>query len=140
MLDENIMRYNPVRMIMDATGMGAMPFEKAQHRYGSIVEGIHFTHTRKMHLANLLKYRFQNRTIRIPINDELRRDLHTPQLSYSPSGLPILKAKNSHAKDHKQGHADRFWAMAMANEAANTNDFHVDYQGIQRSEFFIRRT
>ena len=126
LLEKLMHQFRPLRIVIDATGMGAMPYERARQKYGSIVEGIHITHSRKMHLANLLKYRFQNRTIRIPHDSVLRRDLHMPEITYSEAGLPILQTKRNDI-----GHGDRFWAMAMANEAANDEEFHIAYQGLR---------
>ena len=49
-----------------------------------------------------------------------------PEITYSEAGLPILQTRRNDI-----GHGDRFWAMAMANEAANDEDFHIAYQGLR---------
>ncbi|MCH9845097.1 MAG: terminase family protein [Alphaproteobacteria bacterium] len=127
LLDNMVRRYQPLKIVIDSTGIGAMPFERARSKYGLLVEGIHFTAPRKLHLASKLKQHFQNRTIRIPACKKLRTDLHAPQLITSNGGTAKIAA--SHSKD---GHADRFWAMAMAIEAAETQAISViNYQGVR---------
>ncbi len=124
LLDHVMRTYRPLKIVMDATGMGAMPFERAKQLYGPIIEGIHFTAQKKLYLATELKAHFQNRTLRIPASADLRRDLHQPEISYSPAGLMMLKAARSN-----NGHADRFWAMAMAVHASQTAPADFAYQG-----------
>ncbi len=127
LLEQMVQKFNPLKIIMDSTGMGAMPFERARQKYGLLVDGIHFTASRKLHLASKLKACFQNRNIRIPPCQKLRADLHAPQLSHSASGVARLEAGRS-----TNGHADRFWALAMAVEAADLQaDTTIDYQGIR---------
>ena len=114
-LDELDERYRPLRIAMDQTGMGEKPVEDAKRRYGaSRVEGVVFSAPRKLDLATALKERFEDRAIRIPTGDRwLRADLHSVQKSVGPTGTPRLVADDS-----GDGHADRFWALALACGAA----------------------
>lgn len=112
--DELIARYQPVRVSMDRTGIGEKPVEDAQHRHGSRIEGVVFNVQTKQVLADLVKRAFEDRKIRIPMGDDvLRRDLHKVRCVPSPTGMPRFDASAD-----GEGHADRFWALALACHAA----------------------
>ncbi len=113
-LDRLIENYNPVRVAMDQTGMGEKPVEDAQHRHGSMIEGVIFTGPRRLALATALRERLEDRTIRIPAGDRrLRDDLHAVGKTVGPTGAPRLIGGRS-----GDSHADRFWAAALAAGAA----------------------
>ncbi len=114
-LDELVDRYRAVRIAMDQTGMGEKPVEDAEGRYGkSRVEGILFSQASKLHMATCLKERFEDRTIRIPAgNAALRSDLHSVRKIAGPTGQIRLLAEET-----EDGHADRFWALALMAAAA----------------------
>ena len=82
---------------MDRTGMGEKPVEDAKRRYGdSVVEGVLFSLASKLDIATAMRGRYEDRTIRIPAGDRA-----------------LL------ADDDTDGHADRFWAGALACAAAD---------------------
>ena len=109
-LGEMVARYRPVRVAMDRTGIGEMPVERAQGRHGRArVDGVVFTAARKLDLAMSLRERFENRTIRIPPDPALRADLHAVRKTVGATGAPRLVADGE-----SDGHADRFWAGALA--------------------------
>lgn len=109
-------RYKVVRYCMDQTGMGEKPVEDAKLRYGdSRVEGVLFTGPNKLTLATLIKQSFEDRKSRIAMADEkLRADLHKVRKIQSPTGAPRFDADSD-----ANGHADRFWAKALACLAAH---------------------
>lgn len=111
-------RYNVARYCMDQTGMGEKPVEDAKRRYGANrVEGVLFTGPNKLTLATLIKQSFEDRKSRIPMADEkLRADLHRVRKIPSPTGAPRFDADSD-----ANGHADRFWAKALACLAAHGN-------------------
>ncbi len=111
-------RYNVLRYCMDQTGMGEKPVEDAKNRYGQHrVEGVLFTGPNKLQLATLIKQSFEDRKSRIPMADEkLRADLHKVRKIQSPTGAPRFDADSD-----ANGHADRFWAKALACLAAHGN-------------------
>ena len=117
-LDAMAARYRPRKVAMDQTGMGEKPVEDAIDRYGqSVVEGVVFTSGRQLDLATALKERFEDRTIRIPQgNRELRADLHAVKKVAGPTGHPRLLVDDDEVAGG--GHADRFWAAALAAGAA----------------------
>ncbi|MDB5243513.1 MAG: Phage terminase, large subunit [Spirosoma sp.] len=111
-------RYRVMRYCMDQTGMGEKPVEDAIKRYGQHrVEGVLFTGPNKLQMATLIKQSFEDRKSRIPMADEkLRADLHKVRKIPSPTGAPRFDADSD-----ANGHADRFWAKAMACLAAHGN-------------------
>lgn len=109
-------RYRVLRYCMDQTGMGEKPVEDAKRRYGTHrVEGVLFTGPNKLQLATLIKQSFEDRKSRIAMADEkLRADLHRVRKIPSPTGAPRFDADSD-----ANGHADRFWAKALACLAAH---------------------
>lgn len=124
LLDEVMEFYKVGRLCIDQTGMGEKPVEDAKRRYGEHrVEGIMFTSSSKLMLANTGKERFQDRTIRIPLGDQaLRADLHKLRKIGVEGGAPRFVASSDSA-----GHADRTWACFMAAYAAQTPEQLIEY-------------
>ncbi|MEM1344962.1 MAG: terminase family protein [Pseudomonadota bacterium] len=123
-------RYRVVRCAMDQTGMGEKPVEDAQRRHGaSRVEGVLFTGPRKLDLATVLKQRFESRRLRITAGDQaLRADLHAVKAVPGATGAPRLVADSD-----ANGHADRFWAMALATGAAESDYQPLVYLPVRRA-------
>jgi len=97
------------RIAVDETGIGMQIAEELQTKWGDKVLRVYFTAKTKEELASLLKTKFEDKTIRIPVDPVLREDLHSVQKVITPSGNLKLEAP----RDEK-GHADRFWALALA--------------------------
>jgi len=116
-LDELFIKYNPVRIAMDQTGMGEKPVEDAKRRYGEYrVEGVQFTSGNKQLLATVGKQGFEDRKVRIPQGDPaLRADLHKLRKVVTPAGNVRFDADSDDA-----GHADRTWACFLGMYAAAT--------------------
>jgi phage FluMu gp28-like protein len=102
------------RICIDQTGIGRQFYERACECFGRyIVEGIMFTNATKEHLAYRVRMAFEERSIKIPDNDHIRADLHAVKREITYSGNIRFAA------DHgKNGHADRFWALALAIHAS----------------------
>ena len=124
-LFDRVMRnYRVVRAAIDQTGMGEMPVEEAKRRHGLLrVEGVLFSQARKLDLATALKQRMEDRTLRIPVDPELRADLHAVKREAGATGAPRLVAERGPA-----GHADCFWALALAAGAAAGGARPIEYQ------------
>ena len=129
-LDDVVKPRRTRKVAMDQTGMGEKPVEDAIRRYGkSVVEGVVFSSQRQLDLATELKRRFEERKIRIPAGSrELRADLHSVKKVAGPTGHPRLLVDD----DDKAGggHADRFWAGALAAGAAAGGEMRYGYQGV----------
>lgn len=117
-------RYRVVRCRMDQTGMGEKPVEDAKRRHGEHrVEGVLFSPAAKLDMATHLKERMQDRRARIPEGDDvLRHDLHSVKKEVGPTGNARLVADRD-----ASGHADRFWAGAMAASAAESEYQPFEY-------------
>ncbi len=108
-------RYRPLRIAVDQTGMGEAVVERWQDAHGRLrVEGVLMTAPRKLDVATALREAMEDRRLRIPADDALRRDLHSVCAAAGPTGAARLVAERG-ATD---GHADRFWALALACAAA----------------------
>jgi len=109
-------RYKARRLVMDQTGMGEKPVEDAKRRHGeSVVEGMIFGPGSKLGLANGIRRRFEERRIRLPQGDiALRGDLNKTRRLVGPSGTARLLTERDEG-----GHADRFWAAALAIHGAD---------------------
>lgn len=111
--DDVMVRYNVARACIDQTGMGEKVVEDAQRRYGGRIEGVLFTGPSKLIMATQIKERFEDRRLRIPMGDvKLRADLHKVRKVTGPTGAPRFVAERD------EDHADRFWAKALAVNAA----------------------
>ncbi len=128
LLDEVMDRYRVVRLAMDQTGMGEKPVEDARRRYGAHrVEGVVFSAAAKLELATTLKGRMEERSFLIPAGDPaLRADLHAIRSRVGPTGIRRLVADGG-----TDGHADRFWAAALAAGAATGEYQPYDYQPVR---------
>lgn len=120
-------RYRVVRAGMDQTGMGEKPVEDAKRRHGEDrVQGVLFSAAIKLDMATTMKERFQDRRVRIPAGDPvLRADLHSIKSQVGLTGIRRLVADGD-----TDGHADRFWAGALAISAAELGETEYDYQGV----------
>ncbi|MBR4253924.1 MAG: hypothetical protein IKQ16_02425 [Lentisphaeria bacterium] len=109
---------NLVRLCIDATGMGMMLSESLQDAYGKYrVEAVNFSAPVKEALAMPLKAAFEDRKLRIAADPEIREDLHKVKKTTTAAGNIRFEGERDDA-----GHADRFWALALAVHAASGDD------------------
>jgi phage FluMu gp28-like protein len=106
---------NTRRCYIDQTGIGRQFAERAGKRFGWRVEGITFTNSVKEGLAFPLRAAFEARSIRIPNRPQIRSDLRAVRKEPTAAGNIRITADRG-----KNGHADRFWALALALSAANS--------------------
>ena len=98
------------RDCQDSTGIGMQMAENAQIKFGKFrVEGVTFTNRVKEDLAYRLRTEFENKTVFIPKSHEIREDLHSVRRITTASHNIRFDADHS-----ENGHADRFWALALA--------------------------
>ncbi|MGH8019576.1 MAG: terminase large subunit domain-containing protein [Opitutaceae bacterium] len=101
------------RCCIDCTGIGRQFSERAQQRFGSYrVEPVSFTGPVKEELAYPLRAAFEDKTVRIPNRNEIRADLRAIKKETTAAGNIRFTADRG-----KNGHADRFWALALALHA-----------------------
>ena len=108
-----------VRALIDATGIGAQLAEEAQDRFGTYrVEAVTFTAAVKDHLATRLVQEVQDATLQIDDHEGQREGLHAVRRVVSGTNAVRYDA----AHDEQNGHADHFWALALAVSGARTGD------------------
>lgn len=103
------------RCCIDETGIGRQFAERARERFGSYkVEGVTFTPAVKEQLAYPFRSVFEDNLIKIPRDDsgELTSDLRAVKKETTAAGNIRFTADRG-----KNGHADRFWAGALAVHA-----------------------
>jgi phage FluMu gp28-like protein len=116
---------------IDRTGLGLGLFEYSQAKLGSRVEGIDFASTLPVEsflqrnseapgrvkvpeaLALQLLRIFEDRRIHLPPDPVLREDLRKPERITGPGGDVRIAASSD-----ENGHADHFWSLALAINAA----------------------
>jgi phage FluMu gp28-like protein len=104
------------RCCIDQTGIGRQFAERAAQRFGTYkVEGITFTGPVKEELAYPVRAAFEDRSLRIPDRPEITSDLRAIRKETTASGNIRFAADRG-----KNGHADRFWALALALHAGKT--------------------
>lgn len=111
------------RCCIDQTGIGRQFAERAAHRFGYKVEGVGFTGPVKEELAYPVRAAFEDKSIRIPNDKFIRADLRSIKKEATASGNIRFTADRG-----KNGHADRFWALALAMHAGKTTN--ADYAAI----------
>ena len=96
--------------------MGMMLAEYAQDRFGKYrVEAVNFSGPVKAELAMPLRASFEDRTIRIASDPEIREDLHKIRKTTTAAGNIRYEGERDDA-----GHSDRFWALALARHAKSS--------------------
>ena len=105
------------RLCIDSTGIGLQMSERLQEMWGRYrVEAVNFTAPVKGELAMPLRRLFEDKLIRIPMDDAIREDLHKVRKVVTAAGN--VRFDTDAGGD---GHADRFWSLALAYHAAEDN-------------------
>jgi phage FluMu gp28-like protein len=136
------------RAAIDMTGLGLGLFEYAQDEFGAgRIAGINFARTvpatraivpegRKREtvrvteaLAMELLQAYEDRRIWHPADGRLRDDLRKPEKRTTPGGRVSIAATRDEA-----GHADHFWSLALALEAAGSAGGEFHYRAVRRDE------
>ncbi|HEY6226507.1 MAG TPA: hypothetical protein VI282_05225, partial [Verrucomicrobiae bacterium] len=140
---EEILRLPGVRAAkIDMTGLGLGLCEYTQEKFPNLIHGVNFStsvpasslsgSSLNPHPSSLASVRHQNvritealatqllqvfedRAIQIPIDVDLRDDLRKPERFISPNGRVSIAATRNEA-----GHADHFWSLALALNAAQS--------------------
>jgi phage FluMu gp28-like protein len=100
------------KCFIDHSSIGIHLIENAKRKFGLKVEAIQFTVQSKEEMAYPLRVAFESRTLRIPADPQIRADLRSVSKQTSQSGNAIIGAERT-----RSGHADRFWALALALHA-----------------------
>lgn len=104
------------RVCIDSTGLGIGWTDDAQDKFGERrIEGVTFTGQVKEAMAYPLRGAMEDRKVRIPEDAKIRADLRKVQKVTTPAGNIRFVAEST-----PDGHADRFWALALALHATDT--------------------
>lgn len=111
------------RICIDSTGLGIGWADDAQDKFGEArVEGVNFTGQVKEALAYPLKGAMEDRMVRIPDDPMIRADLRKVQKTTTAAGNIRFVAEADSA-----GHADRFWALALALHAGSNPAAPIEF-------------
>ena len=111
------------RTCIDQTGLGIGWVDDAQDKFGSYkVEGVTFTSPIKEALAYPLRGDMEDRAIRIPYDPKVRADLRQVTKQVTPTGNIRFTAERT-----PDGHADHFWALALARHAASSPNAPIEF-------------
>jgi phage FluMu gp28-like protein len=115
-----IMKSLPVqRCCMDMTGMGEPLYEEMYKEFGDKIEGIGFTNETKEVLAVSVKRGLENREYLLPNSQAFHLQIH------SIKQMPTLVGRFRYdAERTDKGHADSFWAWALASHAVSEDTEH----------------
>ncbi len=101
------------RCCIDRTGIGRQFAERAGERFGPYkAEAVNFSAAVKEELAYPVRAAFEDRSVRIPNDKFIRADLRSIRKETTAAGNVRFAADRG-----KNGHADRFWALALALHA-----------------------
>jgi phage FluMu gp28-like protein len=103
------------RVAQDYTGLGIGWGDDAQRRFGKYrYECVSFTAQTKEALAYPVRGTMEDRRLRIPHDGKIRADLRSVTKQVTGAGNIRFTAERT-----PDGHADRFWALALAIHAAS---------------------
>lgn len=106
------------RVCIDATGLGIGWADDAQKKFGkSRVEAVTFTARVKEELAYPVRSKMEDRLLRLPYDNTTRADLRSVTKQTTAAGNVRFTAERT-----PDGHADRFWGLALAVHAAGTQN------------------
>jgi len=104
---------NMRRCCIDQSGIGRQFAERAVAHAGGRAEGVNFTGPIKESLAYPLKAALEDRTLKLPDCDKIAADFRSIRKETTSAGNIRFAGDRD-----KNGHADRFWACALALHAA----------------------
>jgi phage FluMu gp28-like protein len=114
------------RACIDATGLGMQLAEEAAEAFGSKIEPVTFTGAVKEALAYGLRTAMEDRLVRLPTDRVIHNDLHSVKKITTAAGNIRFDVEASESA----GHADHFWALALATEAASQPTAVIEHESI----------
>lgn len=121
------------RACIDATGLGMQLAEEMTTKYGSKAEAVTFTNAVKEDLAVTLRRRFEDRQLRIPIDRDIREDVHSVKKFTTASGNIRFDAERT-----EQGHSDHFWSAALGVHAGINPAGPIEYETVGNRRAFMK--
>lgn len=118
------------RFCGDQSGLGMNLVESAALKFGSKVEGIDFTAANKEQLATNLKTSLEDHRRVIPADRTIRESLHSVRRYATATGHFRFDAERT----DEIGHADHFWAAALAELAGSGPVSEPHYESVAKRE------
>ncbi len=118
---EKVLSLPITKVLIDKTGLGNQLAEKMEKDFPSKVEGVNFTNQSKELWATDIKKVFQQHKTMIPNNKDLAYQIHSIKKRVTPSNNLVFDTEKN-----EKHHADKFWALALALQAANQPVFEVE--------------
>lgn len=116
------------RTAMDYTGLGIGWGDDAQDKFGAYkVECVTFTPRVKEALAYPVRSLMEDRRLRIPYDPKIRADLRQVTKQVTVAGNVRFTAERT-----VDGHADHFWALALALHAASNPPSAIEFTPVPR--------
>jgi phage FluMu gp28-like protein len=111
------------RLTIDRSGMGLVIAEHFERKYAGRAESVQFTNAVKEELATKAKSRMLEGKVRLPDDPLVRASFRSVKRSITAAGLTRFDAEH----DAKSGHADHWWAFALAEAAAEAGHSMYSY-------------
>jgi len=130
---EVLWKYVPFcqRACLDSSGLGMQLAEETVARFGaSRVEAIDFTAPVKEELAWGLRRALEDKTLRLPMDSDVRESFHSVRKVVSLGVHDRFDADET----ENHGHADDFWAAALAVQASRQPAWEAPPRGYHRGE------
>lgn len=119
------------RCCIDYTGLGIGWGDDAKKQFGEYrMECVTFTQHVKEALAYPVRGKMEDKKLRIPYDPHIRADLRAVTKETTAAGNIRFTAERS-----ENGHADRFWALALAIHAASNPAGPVKYETVSKRRF-----
>jgi phage FluMu gp28-like protein len=111
------------RMAIDTGSMGLAIYETLKEEFYGKIEGVQFTLPVKEAMAVAAKRRMEEKKVRIPDTDIIRNSFRSVKKTVTATGQARFDAEH----DKNYGHADHWWAFALAESAAMDNSARLGY-------------
>ncbi len=119
------------RCCIDSTGLGMQFAERAIEKFGSYrVEAVRFSAQIKEEMAYPVRSLFEDKAVKVPKDDEIRADLRGIRKVTTAAGNIRFEADRG-----KNGHSDRFWALALGVHAASDPPGEISYKSTTKRRF-----
>lgn len=118
------------RACVDQTGIGRQFAERAAKRFPSRVEGVNFSGPVKESLAFPLKASLEDRSFKVPDDPLIFSDFRSIRKETTSAGNIRFAGDRG-----VNGHADRFWAAALAKHAKSKTASGGAFEAISDSAF-----
>lgn len=105
------------QLLIDQNGIGMQLAENLHTEFGDRAQGVDFTNPNKELWSVELKVRMQRGNVPIPLDRELAYHIHSIRKKVTAAKNAVFDAERS-----EHGHADKYWALALAVWAGKSDN------------------